>query len=154
MLLQTQDFSVRYITPEDYEAIVLMASKFVKKIFPKEKVDFGKIRMLFSKALENQTISCMVLVNELDEPKGFILTSLSELYFHPKKVATCLAIWVEEEYRKYSPKIFSAFEKWAKYHKADFASISVYEGVSPKNLDKVYKRYEYSLTEKMYWKEV
>lgn len=150
---QIQDFSIRYSKPEDYEPIVFMASKFVKKIFPEEKVDFAKIRNLFSKSLENNTISCLVLVDKLDEPKGFILASISELYFHPKVVASCLAIWVEEEYRGHSKKLIKAFEKWAKYKNADFVSISAYEGVSPVKLDRLYQAYGYRLIEKMYWKD-
>ena len=153
-MLETPDFKIRYVISEDYHSVMTMASKFVKMAYPEEPVDTYRLTLLFNNALENEDFSGLILISPEGIPKGFILCSISELYFHPKSVASCLAIWVEEDSRSQSLDLIRAYEKWAVYRQAKMITLSTYEGLSPKNLGKIYSKLGYSLSEQMYGKDL
>lgn len=149
---QIQDFKIRYLQEKDIPAVFEMSKKVVAK-FTKD-VDEDKVLASIYNGLENKDFSLIVLVDPEDTVKGYVFCSISEIYFATTKIACCLSIWVEEDSRKHSKDMMKAFESWAKYKQADQLMFSTFEGVSPKGLGSVYKRFGCSIQEVQYWKDL
>lgn len=150
---QTQDISIRYIKEEDYNDLIELIKIPVKAVLPKEEFELDKINALIKLALSNEEFTGIVLVIK-GRVKGFILGYITEHYFHSKKIAYCMAIFVDETCRKYGYEMVKAFEAWGKYRQAQTLSISTFTNLSPKSLGKLYKRLGYSEKEVVHWKDV
>lgn len=151
---RTQGFKIRYVKETDFPVILQMVKKVISKIYPEDEVSVEKIRDLFDKSLEQEAFTCIVLVDPEDTPKGYILSCISEVYFHTRKVATCLSIWVDEEHRAHSLDMLKAFRTWGKYKNADSLVISEFHNLSPKGTEKVFKILGFTLKEKQFWKDL
>ena len=127
---QTPDISIRYIRQEDYPDILSLANTCISKVLPDKEFEEDKIQGLFMLALANQDFTGICLTVD-DRVKGFILGYITPYYFHSKKVAYCMAIFVEEKYRKYGYEMVKSFEAWGKYKKAETLSMSTFTNLSP-----------------------
>ncbi len=149
----TQDISIRYIRLEDYPEVLELAKYPVKAVLPDKPFEEEKIEALFQTALNNELFAGIVLVIDA-EIKGFILGHVTEHYFHSTKLAYCMAIFVKEDSRKYGLEMLKAFESWGKYMKADTLCISTFHNLSPRYLNKLYKKLGYTEKEIVHWKEI
>ena len=149
----TQDISIRYIRLEDYPEVLELAKYPVKVVLPDKSFEEEKIEALFQTALNNELFAGIVLVSDA-EIKGFILGHVTEHYFHSTKLAYCMAIFVKEDSRKYGLEMLKAFESWGKYMKADTLCISTFHNLSPRYLNKLYKKLGYTEKEIVHWKEI
>lgn len=154
LLPQTQGFKIRYVKETDFPVILQMVGKVVSKVYPDEQVSKTKIQELFDKALENEIFTGIVLVDPEDTPRGYIFACVTELYFHPRKVATCLSIWVDEECRGHSLDMLRAFDSWAKYKMVDSVVISSFAKLTPEGSEKILSWFGFELKEKQYWKDL
>lgn len=144
---------IRYCKPEDLKDIIELARHSVSKVLPEEEYEEEKIETLFKLSLKNEEYTCISLVIS-GNVVGYFFGSITEHYFHSKKIAYCMSIYVDEEYRQYGLEMLRAFESWGKYKGAKTLSISTFTGLSPKGLDTVYKRLKYREKEIVYWKEL
>jgi len=144
---------IRYCKPEDYEELVPLIKEAVSKALPNEEFEEDKIKDLFDNALLNEEYTGIVLLID-GKISGYVLGLLTDQYFHSKKIAYCLSIYVSEEHRKYGLEMLRSFEAWGKYRGADTLSISYFKGLSPESLKKVLTKMKYEEQEIAYWKEV
>lgn len=151
---RTQDFNIRYVKEKDYPYVVEASKRVIETVLPGKPFNENKIKDLFTLSQLNQTHAGIILADPEDNPKGFILAGIDEFYFHDTKVAICLSIWVEPECRGHGLDMIRAFEKWAKYKKAERVILSAFTNLSPKNFSKVLTRYKYKPQELVYWKGI
>lgn len=144
---------IRYCKPEDYSDFIRLTKESVNKVLPDEEYEEEKLADIFEQSLEHKEFTVVCL--EIDgKVKGYIIGYITEHYFHSKKIAYCMSIFVEEEYRGYGLEMLRAFEAWGKYKGAQTLSISAFNGLSPEKLSTVYKRLGFKEKEISYWKEV
>lgn len=145
--------AIRYCTLEDLPFILPLVKKSVTAVLPDEEYEEDKIENLFTLALKNEEYTgiCLTIDGKVE---GYLLGFITEHYFHSKKIAYCMSIFVNEEFRKYGIEMINAFEAWGKYRGAKTLSISTFTNLSPRNLGKVYKRLGFEEKEVAYWKEV
>lgn len=144
---------IRYCKEEDLDEIILLAKESVLKVLPDAEYEEDKIVNLFNLALKNEEYTGICLVID-GKVQGYILGYISEHYFHSKKIAYCMSIFVREEYRAYGLEMLKSFEAWGKYRGAKTLSISTFSGLSPDKLSNVYRRLGYKEKEIVYWKEI
>lgn len=144
---------IRYCQEEDYEELLTLIKESVSKALPNEEFEEDKIRDLFENALINDQYTGIVLLID-GKVCGYVLGLFTDQYFHSKKIAYCLSIYVAEEYRQYGLEMMRSFEAWGKYKGAKTLSISAFKGLSPEKLSKVLNRMGYTEQEIAYWKEV
>lgn len=152
-MVQTQDISIRYIKEEDYSDILRLSKICISKVLPDEVFEEEKIEGLFNLALLNEDFTGITLVIS-GKVRGYILGYITSHYFHSKKMAYCMSIYVEEEYRKYGLEMIRSFEAWGKYRGAKTLSISTFTNLSPRGLGLIYKKLGYTEKEVIHWKEV
>lgn len=150
---QDTDVQIRYIRQEDYQDILRLAKVCVCKVLPDEQFEEDKIQDLFSLALQNEDFTGISLVID-QKVRGYILGYLSSHYFHSKKIAYCMSIFVEEDHRKYGLEMLKSFEAWGRYKGAKTVSISTFTNLSPKGLDRVYQKLGYTSKELIHWKDI
>jgi hypothetical protein len=144
---------IRYCREEDYNKVLPLIKEVVSKALPDEGFEEDKIRNLFDNALTDEDYTGIILLID-NEICGYILGYVTEHYFHSKKIAYCMSIYVKEEHRKYGLEMLRSFEAWGKYRGADTLSISYFKGLSPESLKKVLTKMKYEEQEIAYWKEV
>lgn len=144
---------IRYCRQEDYKELVPLIKESVRLALPNEEFEEDKIKDLFNRALLNEDYTGIVLLID-GKVCGYILGLLTDQYFHSKKIAYCLSIYVKDEYRSYGLEMIRSFEAWGKYKGAKTLSISSFKGLSPEKLGKVLNRLGYTEQEIAYWKEV
>jgi len=144
---------IRYCREEDYNKVLPLIKEVVSKALPDEEFEEDKIRNLFDNALTDEDYTGIILLIN-NEICGYILGYVTEHYFHSKKIAYCMSIYVSEEHRKYGLEMLRSFEAWGKYRGADTLSISYFKGLSPESLKKVLTKMKYEEQEIAYWKEV
>jgi GNAT superfamily N-acetyltransferase len=144
---------IRYCKEEDYKQLLPLIKESVRLALPNEEFEEDKIKELFERALLNEDYTGIVLIID-NRICGYILGLLTDQYFHSKKIAYCLSIYVLEEYRRYGLEMMRSFEAWSKYRGAKTLSISAFKGLSPEKLGKVLNRLGYTEQEIAYWKEV
>ena len=144
---------IRYCREEDYNKVLPLIKEVVSKALPDEEFEEDRIRNLFDNALTDEDYTGIILLID-NEICGYILGYVTEHYFHSKKIAYCMSIYVKEEHRKYGIEMLRSFEAWGKYRGADTLSISYFKGLSPESLKKVLTKMKYEEQEIAYWKEV
>lgn len=144
---------IRYCQPEDYDKVLPLIKETVLKALPGQQFEEDKIEILFEKALTDEDYTGIVLLID-NEICGYILGYVTEHYFHSKKIAYCMSIYVREDKRAYGLEMLRSFEAWGKYRGADTLSISYFKGLSPESLKKVLTKMKYEEQEVAYWKEV
>jgi hypothetical protein len=144
---------IRYCREEDYNKVLPLIKEVVSKALPDEEFEEDRIRNLFDNALTDEDYTGIILLID-NEICGYILGYVTEHYFHSKKIAYCMSIYVKEEHRKYGLEMLRSFEAWGKYRGADTLSISYFKGLSPESLKKVLTKMKYEEQEIAYWKEV
>lgn len=145
--------AIRYCKEEDYEDFIRLTKESVKKVLPDEEYEEEKLKDIFEQSFLNEefTVICLEVNGAV---KGYIIGYITEHYFHTKKIAYCMSIFVEEGYRQYGLEMLRAFEAWGKYKGAKTLSISTFNNLSPEKLGTVYKRLGFKEKEISYWKEV
>lgn len=78
------------------------------------KPDALKFRKLVGSMMLSKNGRVWVIVDDNDEPQGFLLGMVTELFFSRDKYATDIAVYVREKYRGYAPDMFQQFITWAK----------------------------------------
>lgn len=151
---QTQDFNIRYLKEKDYSYIVESTRKILENILPGKAFEEEKVSFVFQLALLNESHTAIVLVDNEDNAKGFVLLGIEELYFHSTKVAICLSIWIDPSCRGHSLDMMRAVHTWAKFKKADFSIMSSFTNLSPEKFDRVLSYFKYKSKELVYWKEI
>ena len=150
---QDTDVQIRYIRQEDYQDILRLAKVCVCKVLPDEQFEEDKIQDLSSLALQNEDFTGISLVID-QKVRGYILGYLSSHYFHSKKIAYCMSIFVEEDHRKYGLEMLKSFEAWGRYKGAKTVSVSTFTNLSPKGLARVYQKLGYTSKELIHWKDI
>ena len=144
---------IRYCQEKDYDKVLPLIKETVLKALPGQQFEEDKIEVLFEKALTDEDYTGIVLLID-NEICGYILGYVTEHYFHSKKIAYCMSIYVKEDNRAYGLEMLRSFEAWGKYKKADVLSISTFTNLSPENLGKLYNRLGYTQKEVVYWKDI
>jgi GNAT superfamily N-acetyltransferase len=144
---------IRYCKRSDYEELLDLIKESVRLALPNEEFEEDKIKELFERALLNEDYTGIVLLID-NRVCGYILGYVTEHYYHSKKIAYCMSVYVEEKYRAYGLEMMRSFEAWGKYKGAKTLSTSAFKGLSPEKLGKVLNRLGYAEQEIVYWKEV
>jgi GNAT superfamily N-acetyltransferase len=144
---------IRYCKRSDYEELLDLIKESVRLALPNEEFEEDKIKELFERALLNEDYTGIVLLID-NRVCGYILGYVTEHYYHSKKIAYCMSVYVEEKYRAYGLEMMRSFEAWGKYKGAKTLSTSTFKGLSPEKLGKVLNRLGYAEQEIVYWKEV
>jgi GNAT superfamily N-acetyltransferase len=144
---------IRYCQPEDYEELLPLIKETVSKALPNEEFEEDKIKDLFDKVLLNEEYTGIILLID-GKVAGYVLGLIIDQYFHSKKIAYCLAVYVQEEHRRYGLEMLRSFEAWGKYKGAKTLSISAFKGLSPDKLNLILNKMGYTEQEIAYWKEV
>lgn len=144
---------IRYCKSEDYEELLPLIKETVSRALPNEEFEEDKIKDLFEKALLNEDYTGIVLLID-DRVAGYVLGLAIDQYFHSKKIAYCLSVYVQEEHRRYGLEMLRSFEAWGKYKGAKTLSISAFKGLSPDKLNLILNKMGYTEQEIAYWKEV
>jgi hypothetical protein len=150
---QTPDIKVRPVLQSDYPQILRISREVISKAFPEEVFKEDKIKEVFNRARDTDGFYGIVL--EIDKViRGILFLSISEIFYIQKKFCLCLAIFVEEKYRRYSMTLFNAMEFISRQEQVSFISVHRMVGLSPKGMDRLLNRLGFKEKEIGYWKEL
>lgn len=140
---------------KDFDDIKRMCLDFhAASIYNEKPYDEDKIDALISEYL-HLTADRIIILGILEgKSHGLLVASIQPILFSSAKMATETLWWVDADHRRsgLGIQLIEAFEYWAyEVQKADFSQISLL-GDTPE-LDKLYTRLGYTLSEKAYLKE-
>ena len=99
----------------DMSAIVELGLELQEQsIYAGIKPDQLKFRKLVGQMMLSKTGRVWVIVDDNDDPQGFLLGMVTEFFFSKEMYATDVAFYVREGYRNYAMNIVKAFISWAK----------------------------------------
>lgn len=110
--------TLRLARPEDEERLVEMASAF-QAMSPYRSLEFSPAACsrLFKAYLEGDKTELIVIISEQDgEARGMVIGMCSSPLFSDDKMATEIAWWMDEDYRKTrdSLLLIEAYQEWAR----------------------------------------
>jgi len=77
------------------------------------KADKEKFTRLVANMMNDKTSRVIVVVDDNDQPQGFLLGLVEELFWSRSRYGTDLAVYVRKGYRHLVPRMFKEFIKWA-----------------------------------------
>jgi len=83
-------------------------------VYANIKPDRQKFRLFVAGLMGSKSGIVLVIVNTKNEPQGFLLGMVDELFYSRQKIATDLAVYVRPDHRHIAPKLFKRFISWAK----------------------------------------
>lgn len=148
-------YTIRQANIEDVPSLVALGEKFYKYSNFSNFVDYDPDSAL--RTLAHLILHGFLFVAEHDEEGvigGFAGTMTNLWFNHGTPVASEMAWWVEEKYRK-SPvaiRLYKAFEKWAKERGVKVITMSdlIIDGQPP--ADKLFKKMGFSVVERAHIK--
>jgi len=99
--------------PDIKEIYAIAKELHEQSIYSKIKDDESKFKLLVAGMMGQKSGIVLVIVNDNNEPQGFLLGVIQELFFSKAKMATDIAIYVRPEYRNMTPKMIKKFVAWA-----------------------------------------
>lgn len=144
---------IREATKEDVLDLLVLFKQFSKESGYKYKLDMVTLKENLELAVEAPNFLLSVL--EVDgEIVGSLVGAVTTPLFSKDKTATELAWFVEESHRGSSGslRLIKNYENWAKDKGCKFVTMVDIDSLN--NLEQVYKRVGYTLTEKTYVKEL
>lgn len=125
------------------------SSPFKEMTFSRDGID-----AVLDLHLEDKTKAIVILYEVDNKIVGMVCGMASSPLFAVEPIASELAWWVDEEYRKTkdSAKLIYAFEDWALRIGSYGTSLALIKGVSPESVGKFYERQGYVETENNYLK--
>lgn len=112
-----------------------------------------KINVIFDTALYLKTKAIFILLqNDEGQNVGFISGYKEAPLFAKEEIASELAWWVDEDYRKTrkSHELVLAFEDWAVRTQSYAINMASITGFSPESVNKLYEKKGYVNTENSY----
>lgn len=132
-----------------------MAKRF-HEVSPYASVPFSEERILdhFFLGLEDPTKIITIFSEQNGQIHGMICGLCDRPPFSEVKVATELAWWMDEDYRRTrdSLDLFEAYEEWARRIGAGLVQMALLS--SSPDLTKIYERSGYRMTERTFLKEL
>lgn len=140
---------IRVATEEDLPLILKLASNFIEAANYQHVTDPDKIKQVISDFLSSPKTEKIII---LYEDFGVIAGSVAEMNLASSKIATESIWWVEPEKRtkEVGTSLLKAFEYWAKQVGAKYVSMACLD----EQVGKVYEKLGYTLTERVYLKEI
>jgi len=77
------------------------------------KADKEKFTRMVAGMMSDKTSRVIVIVDDDDQPQGFLLGLVEELFWSRSRYGTDLAVYVRAGYRRYVPRMFKEFITWA-----------------------------------------
>jgi len=99
--------------PDMGKLVDLAMELLEQSIYSDIKPDKLKFRKLVGNMMLSKNGRVWVIVDDDDEPQGFLLGMVTELFFSRDKYATDIAVYVRKSYRSYVPEMFQQFITWA-----------------------------------------
>ncbi len=126
----------------DVKAILKMAHELLSdSAYKGIKMDERKFKLCCAGLIATKNGQVFVIVDDNDEPQGFLMGVIDELFFSRARYATDLAVYTRKSYRHLAPKMFKEFITWAK-SKPRVAEISLGISSGIGDIDRVGKMYE------------
>lgn len=99
----------------DMDAIVTLARELhqmsrYKNVKPEEK----QFKLTVANLMGSKNGRVMLVVDENDEPQGFMISVIMELWFSRQKYCTDFATYVREGHRQHAFRLYRDCIKWAK----------------------------------------
>jgi len=146
---------LRLAERRDFAEVSRMAREFHSQSpYSCLEFDEGKIWENFKFYLKNKNQMIIILSEQDEKPRGMIIGTVSCPPFSNDIIATELAWWMDEEYRKTrdSLLLFDAYQDWTRRVGAKMCHMALLS--SSPDLSKKYERSGYTLSEKTYVKEL
>lgn len=144
---------IRRATKDDVFDLLILARGFSKEAPEMHKWDKDKTEALLNSVIEADM--CVAFVwEEGDEIVGGLIGAVQPLFMSHTIVAAELAWFVDKDARGKSGsiKLVKSFEAWAEEKGADYVTMADIQGIA--NLNKLYERLGYKLTETAYSKRI
>lgn len=147
---------IRLATPEDEATVLgLLYEFYLASPYPPEDWNPDHVRKLFREVLGGGKANGVVFlaIDGKNRPVGLLGALKTILPFSGQEVGMELAWWVKPDYRKSRAGLLllRAFEYWC----SEIAKVKVYQVSSLENLpdvERLYEKYGYKMTEKAYIK--
>lgn len=147
---------IRLATPEDETVVInLLYEFYLASPYPAEDWNAYHVRKLFREVVEGPKANGVVFlaIDGKNRPVGLLGALKTILPFSGQEVGMELAWYVNPEYRstRAGLLLLKAFEFWCK----EIAKVQVYQVSSLENLpdvERLYEKYGYKMTEKAYIK--
>jgi GNAT superfamily N-acetyltransferase len=154
--LSTNRYDLKIAKALDFDNVKEMCLKFhAESIYKDKEIDDDKVETLVSEYI-HLTDDRIVILGLLEgQPAGIIAGRILPLLFSEETVATETVWWVDPKHRgsRLGLQLVEAFEYWAK--KVKKANLLQMSGLAnTPEIDKLYQRLGYTLTEKVYLKEI
>ncbi len=85
-----------------------------QSVYKDIKPDVLKFRKLVGDMMLSKSGRVFVIVDDNDEPQGFLLGMVSELFFSRDRYGTDVAVYVRDGFKNHAPEMFQQFIDWAK----------------------------------------
>lgn len=145
---------IRHATKDDLFDLMVLAREFAREAPDVYVWDKNKVETILNQALEENHMCILVVEDSKGYITGGLLGVLTEMFMSTKVVATELSWFMSKEHRnsKSALGLMKEFERWAKDNGANIVAMADLEGVS--YLEALYSRKGYSLSERVYIKEI
>ena len=98
----------------DMKAIVKMAYELqAESVYYDIKSDEQIFKTLVAGMMGSKLARVFVVIDDDDEPQGFLLGLVDNFFFSRERYASDLMVFVREGYRHLAPKLFKEFMTWA-----------------------------------------
>jgi GNAT superfamily N-acetyltransferase len=144
---------VRTAVESDVHEFAVLVKRFVKEAKYVITMDMDLVVKNFHEGLKNPEI-CWIVLEEDDEVVGFLAGATNSPLFSRDKIGVELGWYVHPEHRDghSAIKLMVSFEQWCKKQRCKY--ITMCDIHTLQDLQPLYERRGYVLTEKSYMKEV
>lgn len=144
---------IRVADISDRMPVLDLCQKFMKESEYPFSIDYMKMRDSFNEIVGNNDYK-IFLYDGPSKPVGMLIAGVATTPFSSDRVGTELAWYVDKEYRGKAGaiKLIKEYEEWAKERQCKFITLSCIPKLN--DLDVVYNRLGYELTEKSYVKRL
>jgi Acetyltransferase (GNAT) family len=156
--LKPQTMFLKLIEQQDLERFIFLCNRFFDNSpYSGGNFSYDKVKNLAQQIIDSdKSESIIILLHDGEQAQGFIVGLTSETPFGTDKVALELAWWVEPDHRgsRKSLELMKAYEVWARKVNCNIVQMGYIENNSPPKLEEIYKRNNYTLQEKGFWKVI
>lgn len=126
----------------DVKAIEALGLELLaNSVYSKVKPDNVKFKQTVASLMGSKKGIVLVVVDDQDQPQGFLLGIVDDLFFSQERYGTDLAVYVREGYRHHAAKLLKQFVAWAKSKpKVAHIAMGVSSGIG--DIDRVGRIYE------------
>lgn len=105
---------VRLADIPDIDALCELGRELLEQsVYAGIKPDEYKFKTLLAGLMGSKNGTVLVVTDDDNQPQGFLLGMVDELFFSREKYATDLAVYARKAYRQYVPAMYRRFVKWA-----------------------------------------